>query len=62
MYLCLYNARNFYISQWYRDIVTQVEKLTTKQAQIDPNEVDELERLLDLQAEAERKKNKLLVC
>ena len=42
--------------------MTQVEKLTTKQAQIDPNEVDELERLLDLQAEAERKKNKLLVC
>ena len=40
----------------------QVEKLTTKQAQIDPNEVDELERLQELQAEAERKKNKLLVC
>ena len=42
--------------------MVQVEKLTTKQAQTDPNEVDELERLLDLQAEAERKKNKLLVC
>ena len=42
--------------------MTQVEKLTTKQAQIDPNEVDELERLQELQAEAERKKNKLLVC
>ena len=39
-----------------------MEKLTTKQAQIDPNEVDELERLQELQAEAERKKNKLLVC
>ena len=42
--------------------MVQVEKLTTKQAQIDPNEVDELERLQELQAEAERKKNKLLVC
>ena len=42
--------------------MVQEEKLTTKQAQIDPNEVDELERLQELQAEAERKKNKLLVC
>lgn len=59
--MSLQNARSFYIAQWYRDIVIQCEKLATKQSQIDPTEVQELELVGQSQAEAESKKKKLLV-
>ena len=55
------NARSFYIAQWYRDFALQCEKLASKQTQIDPSEIDDLEINAAQHSEAERKKKKLLV-